>query len=73
MLKNITLSADARLIEKARKKARDQHTTLNSEFRKWLEKYSLDNTGAGNYVALMKYLSYSEAGLKFSRDELNER
>jgi len=73
MLKNITLSADAKLIEKARKKARDQHTTLNSEFRKWLEKYSIDNSGAINYAVIMKQLDYAEAGYKFSRDELNER
>ena len=39
-MKNITLSADERLIEEARERARKDHTTLNAEFRKWLIEYS---------------------------------
>lgn len=39
MLKNITLSADAEIIAKARLKARMEHTTLNVQFRQWLEQY----------------------------------
>jgi hypothetical protein len=39
MLKNITLSADEKLIQKARKKAKQEHTTLNAQFRQWLENY----------------------------------
>jgi hypothetical protein len=39
-MKNITLSADERLIEEARDRARRDHTTLNAEFRKWLLEYS---------------------------------
>jgi hypothetical protein len=38
-VKNITLSADERLIEEARKKDRAEHTTLNEKFRRWLEDY----------------------------------
>ena len=35
-MKNITLSADEDLIERARQIARAQHKTLNAAFREWL-------------------------------------
>jgi hypothetical protein len=38
-MRNITLSADERLIEEAREKARQEHTTLNEQFRRWLADY----------------------------------
>ena len=38
-MQNITFSADERLIEEAREKARERNTTLNEEFRRWLESY----------------------------------
>ena len=39
-MKNITLSADERLIEAARERARSEHTTLNEQFRRWLADYT---------------------------------
>jgi phosphoglycolate phosphatase-like HAD superfamily hydrolase len=39
-MKNITLSADEKRIEAAREWARAEHTTLNAEFRRWLERYA---------------------------------
>jgi hypothetical protein len=36
-MKNVTLSADADLIEQARLVARTQHKTLNAVFREWLQ------------------------------------
>ncbi len=39
-VKNITLSADADLIEKARQVAKSEHKTLNAAFREWLEFYT---------------------------------
>ncbi|MCD6675155.1 MAG: hypothetical protein LT106_20190 [Burkholderiaceae bacterium] len=73
-MKNITLSADERLIEAARERARAEHTTLNDEFRRWLEDYAQSHERAQRYQALMgrlrgKYV----AGRKFTRDEMNER
>ncbi len=38
-MKNITLSADESLIEAARAQARDDNTSLNEQFRIWLEAY----------------------------------
>ena len=73
MLKNITLSADAELILKARKKAQKENTTVNEQFRIWLTRFiSVDNRVA-DYDALMEKLSYAAPGKIFLRDELNER
>lgn len=72
MLKNITFSADERLIFKARKKAESEHATLNSRFRQWLENYTI--SGADNaYKNLMEQLSYAQPVGRYSRDDLNER
>jgi hypothetical protein len=73
MLKNITLSADPNLIQKAREKAQREHTTLNAQFRRWLEQYVAANLKASTYDNLMDSMGYANAGRHFSRDELNER
>ena len=73
MLKNITLSADDKLIKKAREKAQREHTTLNENFRRWLKRYIISDKNKTNYEEMMKNLSYVKPGRKFSRDELNER
>jgi hypothetical protein len=39
-MKNVTLSADEALIEAARERARQEHTTLNEQFRRWLADYA---------------------------------
>ncbi len=73
MLKNITLSAEEELVEKARLKARKERTTLNAAFRQWLKHYANAGTKSQDYEALMKTLNYAHPGKTFSRDELNER
>ena len=73
MLKNITLSADEKLIRKAREKAHSEHTTLNENFRRWLRRYLGSDTNLLNYDNLMKELSYSQPGKSFTRTEINER
>jgi predicted transcriptional regulator len=72
-MKNITLSADADLIEKARAMARSQHKTLNVAFREWLEQFTSRSGSAAEYDSLMRRLQHVEAGRHFSRDEMNER
>ncbi len=71
-MRNVTLSADDQLIDRARKKAVREHTTLNARFRQWLAQY-VGDAGGGEYRKLMKELKHVQAGHKFSRDELNER
>ncbi|MCP4294445.1 MAG: hypothetical protein GY786_02435 [Proteobacteria bacterium] len=73
MLKNITLSADEHLIHKARKKAESNHTTLNSMFRQWLEKYSRLGNNSNDYEILMEKLSYAKPSQHYTREEMNER
>ena len=74
-VKNITLSADERLIEAARRKARAQNRTLNEEFRRWLEAYTAGDDTASEAQAVMEQISAyaGTGGRRFSRDEMNER
>lgn len=72
-MKNVTLSADEDLIEKARAIARAKRTTLNAEFREWLAQFAASEAGAQNFDALMNELRTVEAGRRFSREEMNER
>ncbi len=73
-MKNITLSADEQLIEAARKKAQQEHTTLNAEFRRWLEAYVARQKRREAYRQLMQELAdVSSGGRAFTRDEMNER
>lgn len=74
-MKNITFSADERLIGEARAKAREQHTTLNEAFRKWLADYSGRAGRARRASETIQHLqSYVRTGgRKFTREEMNER
>jgi len=77
-VKNVTLSADERLIEAARQQARRRQTTLNAEFRRWLALYAQGGDSneqrVHSYRRLMEDLSdIATGGKSFSRDELNER
>jgi hypothetical protein len=73
-MKNIMLSADEKLIEAARARARAEHTTLDEQFRRWLADY------ARHYERLQRYDKVIGAlrgkvrvGRKLTRDEMHER
>lgn len=74
-MKNITLSADERLIEAARERARAEHTTLNEMFRRWLADYAQREEQAERAMAVIRDIQRyaSSGGRKFTRDEMNER
>ncbi|MGD0481667.1 MAG: hypothetical protein ABSA42_15945 [Terracidiphilus sp.] len=72
-MKNITLSADEDLIERARLIARQQRRTLNEAFREWLAQFTESAGDAQGFDALMQRLQNVDAGRRFSREELNER
>jgi hypothetical protein len=75
IVRNITLSADENLIERARSVARSQHRTLNDAFREWLAQFA-DNDGeaaAARFRELMKRLDYIKSNGPYTRDEMNER
>jgi hypothetical protein len=72
-MKNITLSADDKLIEAAR--ARAEQTTLNEQFRRWLTDYVRQEQKTGSAMALIEELrgQVRTGGRKFTREEMNER
>lgn len=72
-MKNITLSADEKLIEDARKRARENDTTLNEAFRDWLVQYAHNRQTLVNYDRLMAKAPFFISKRKYTREELNER
>ncbi|MBE7560325.1 hypothetical protein HS125_15835 [bacterium] len=72
-MKNITLSAEERLIREAREKARRENRTLNQAFREWLSQYTGAEQQARQFRRLMEELSYVRPGRKLTREEMNER
>ena len=72
-VKNITLSADESLIERARQTAQAQHTTLNAAFRQWLTEFTARQSSMQEYDALMERLNYVKVDRKYTREEMNER
>jgi hypothetical protein len=73
-VKNITLSADEQVIEAARERARDEHTTLNEQFRRWLAEYAHTRVRMQRYDEVMAELrGRVKVGRKLTRDEMNER
>ncbi|MCB1324925.1 MAG: hypothetical protein H7A21_13260 [Spirochaetales bacterium] len=72
-MKNVTLSADERLIRQARERARREKKTLNAVFREWLARYVDQEPAAKGYSELMESLRYAQPGRRFSREEMNAR
>lgn len=74
-MKNITLSADEALLEAARRRAAAERTTLNEQFRQWLETYARHERRAEEAMETVSELRkrLHTGGRRFSRDEANER
>ena len=74
-MRNITLSADEDLIDEARRRALLENTTLNAEFRLWLENYVGRKRQAERAMAhdARTAREVSTGGRKFTREEMNER
>jgi hypothetical protein len=73
-MKNITLSADAHLIELAREEARNRKTSLNALFREWLEEISRRDERRQKAEEAYKNLAACITFMpKLTRDEMNER
>ncbi len=73
-MKNITLSADEKLIDAARARARHEHTTLNEQFRNWLADYARREERVTRYDQTIAALRGKvRVGRKLTRDEMNER
>jgi hypothetical protein len=75
MLRNITLTAEDALIDRARAIAAENHTTLNVAFRDWLAAYvaGQDRAAVERFRGVMAQLGGADPGRAFNRDEMNER
>lgn len=74
-MRNVTFSADEALIEAARERALRERTTLNEQFRLWLEAYAAREERARTAMQVVADLrpTVRTGGRRFTRDELNER
>ena len=74
-MKKLTLSADARLIEAARERARREHSTLNEQFRRWLASYVAREERSAETARVIADLRsrVRTGGRRFTRDEMHER
>lgn len=73
MVRNITFSADERMIERAREKAALENRSLNQAFREWIEAWASPSDLKLRYVETMKTLEQFQPAKKMTRDELNAR
>ena len=73
LVKNITLSADERVLEQARRVARLRSTTLNQMFRAWLDEVTAEPARSERYRDLMRRLGKVRSGGAFTREEMNAR
>ena len=75
MKRKVTLSADADLIEAANRRAVSENTTLNDQFRVWLEDYAGREWQAAKATETMRELGgkLRTGGRKFTREEMNKR
>ena len=74
MARNITFSADEALIDAAREAARSENTTLNEQFRLWLEGYARKRQADRAMETIQRIRGYASSdGRKFTREEMNER
>jgi len=72
-VRNITLSAEEDLIQRAREVAVNRKTTLNQLFRDWLAQVVGQKEREKSLEKLWKRTAYASAGGKFTRDQMNER
>lgn len=74
MTRSITFTADEALIDEAREIARSENTTLNEQFRLWLEGYARKRQAARGLEVMERIGSYaSSGGRAHTRTERNER
>jgi hypothetical protein len=72
-MKNVTLSAEDRVLDRARELARRRSTTLNQMFRDWLSELTAERARKDRFEQLMLRLAHARSGGRFTRDEMNAR
>jgi len=74
MIRNITFTAEKSVIDDARAVAEEDNTTLNEQFRLWLESYARKRMAARAMEVMERMGKYvSSDGRKFTREDMNER
>ena len=73
VMKNVTLSAEDRVLDRARELARRRSTTLNQMFRDWLSELTAERARKDRFEQLMRRLAHARSGGRFTRDEMNAR
>ena len=72
-MKRITFAADEKIIELARRAARERRTTLNAMFRDWLETFAKRDQRPQEVAKLFARMDDFDSGASFTREEINER
>jgi predicted transcriptional regulator len=73
-MKNVTLSAPDDLLDRARRRAESESTTVNALFRQWLAQYVGEKTlNRADVERILASVSHFRAGRRFTREERNER
>lgn len=73
-MKNITLSADEKLLVAAQERAHSEHTTLNEQFSRWLLEYTQQQERLVKFDGTVEDLRGKvQVGRKLTRDEMNAR
>ncbi|MEE4330906.1 MAG: hypothetical protein V2J10_08565 [Wenzhouxiangella sp.] len=73
-MRNITFSADERLIQQARERAAGQGHTLNEEFRRWLADYVRQEEQLRRFDEVVQEVrGKARVGRTLSREEMSAR
>ena len=74
-MKDITLSANEKIIDAAERLAVRENTTLNEQFQSWLAWYAEPQLQIDQAMKTLDELKgkISTGGRKFTREEMNER
>lgn len=73
-MKSITFTADEHIIQAAREQAAADQTTLNEQFRRWLEQYARQRRAAKSMEVVRRVSERVDLDCRrFTRDEINER
>jgi hypothetical protein len=77
MLRNITLNADDNVIDTARDLMKAEGTSLNEQFKLWLDAYIAEHRRKQQVEAALKTLEMMRGSIKLdrklTREEMNER
>jgi hypothetical protein len=73
-MRNVTFAVDESLLDAAREQAAAENSSLNEQFRLWLQQYARKRQTARAMAVVDRIAAYADSGgRRFSRDERNAR